>query len=577
MREALEKKLAAIRLRCGVNVVLVHAAVVLAAAGVVAAAAVAVEKLLAVPLVEVWTTCTFAVVVAAMTAALSLLRVPSRMEVALLMDRRLAFRERISTALALSDSDDPFAQAATREAHRAAERLDVSGRFPVRPSRHWLATVAAWSVAAGVFLFLPEMDLLGYVARQRADQDRAAQLKVAEQEVAQAVSTVKTAVQQINDKQLLAAMEDLAKITEGLKPEEVRREALRKLGKLADSLHEMEKSLANQAGEQMSQMLRDLRGNPNGLNNELNRALASGDFASAARMLRDLLQQANEGKLTEDQKKRLAEQLKDLAEQLKQVADAQKQREKTLQEQGLDAQTAKKLAGMSEQELREALKKQGLSDQQIDEMMKKMAAGQQACQNCQGLSQSMAKCSGERGELKPGEMVGLIEGLQGMESESAERKSIQESLDELEQAVARLGQGGDDGSGLVFDPNMLGDPNAMGLWQAGEGLKPGRGGGGGPGRAFGNRATGGPEDVGHRKTGVQNTPGKGDEEIVASWLFKGPQAKGDSKRKLTGVVQAAKDSAASAIRDNKIPRKYEPAVKKYFGGFEQSVRDANAP
>ena len=57
---------------------------------------------------------------------------------------------------------------------------------------------------------------------------------------------------------------------------------------------------------------------------------------------------------------------------------------------------------------------------------------------------------------------------------------------------------------------------------------------------------------------------------MASWLFKGPQVKGQSNKQLQDVIQAAKDTAAEAINDNEIPRKYEGPVKKYFGELEES-------
>ena len=136
MRQALESKLQRVRVRCGLNVVLRQMAVVLAVAGVVAAAAVLAERVFSFPLVNAWTLGGLAGAIALLVAGLSLLRTPRRMQVAVLVDEQLAFRERFSTALALADSDDPFARAAAAEAHRAAERRNVRGRFPVRPTGH---------------------------------------------------------------------------------------------------------------------------------------------------------------------------------------------------------------------------------------------------------------------------------------------------------------------------------------------------------------------------------------------------------------------------------------------------------
>lgn len=569
MAEALERKLRAIRLRSGANRLLVHAAVVLAGAGALVALALLAERLFSVTVVGLWTVGGLFAAAVVLLVALSWLRMPGRMQVALLVDDRLAFRERFSTTLALAASDDPFALAASREAHQAAETLNVAGRFPIRPSGHWLATLAAWLVAAAVFAFMPDVDLLGTLARRREHDRRAARIEEARAQVEEATAKVKAAVEQVRSKPLAGDLADLGELLKGGEPAAMRREAIRKLGNLTDKLKEMEQSGQAQAIDGLRKMLKNLRDSPSALNNELNRAIANGDFGAASKMLGDLMRKLNEEKLTDEQKKALAEQLKNLSEQLAELGDSQKQCENALRQEGMDGATAKKLAGLSEKDLREELKKRGMTDEQIDKMMEKLQAARKACGNCTGLGKSLAECLGKTGELLPDGLVGLIEGIEGLEGQALERASLEEALKEIDRAVALLGDG--------QCGESPGDPNAVGLWQAGEGDMVGRGRGGGRGRAWGQRPVGDPEQTGVKKTGVKNKPTK-DREIIASWLFKGPQAKGVSKRKLAEVTRAAKDAAAEAIRDNKVPRKYENAVKRYFGGFDKTFRpDANQP
>jgi hypothetical protein len=73
-------------------------------------------------------------------------------------------------------------------------------------------------------------------------------------------------------------------------------------------------------------------------------------------------------------------------------------------------------------------------------------------------------------------------------------------------------------------------------------------------------------DYNLEKVKAPTEQGKG--PAVASWFFKGEQVKGDAQREYQQVIQAARDNAAEAIKDNDIPRKYEGAVKKYFGELE---------
>jgi hypothetical protein len=563
LKDSLEAKLHHVRVRCGVNVLLVQAALVLAIAGAAAAVAVAAERLLAVPVISLPAIYGAAGAAVLLIAALSLFRTPDRMQVAVLMDERLAFHERFSTALALADDEDPFAQAATREAHETARRLNVSGQFPVKLTRHWYGTATAWAIAAAAFFAMPTVDVLGYLARNKAEQAKADELQQAKVAVREQAGKVRTAVQQLNNKVLEGELDKMSEIAKGARPDEVRREAIRKLTDLAEQMRKMQQAGPLQAAKRAEQMLKGLRNSPNALSPELTNALAGGDFAKAAKMLREMTDKLNNDQLSEKEKKALSDQLKDLAGQLDGLADAQKQNKDMLEQEGLDGETAKKLAGMSGKDLREALKKQGLTDEQIDELLDKMSQNSQAAGNCQSLSKALAKCSGLSGELMPGGLIGLIESLDSMEATDGEIGDLEDAMAVIEGAIAELGEGGD----LAGLCEGEGDGNGAGLWAAGDGNKTGKGQGGGRARAWGARPTGEPEDVGQKKTGVKNKPSKG--PIIASWLFKGPQAKGVSKRELSEVVQAAKDSAAEAIRDSKIPRKYEGPVKSYFGDFEK--------
>jgi hypothetical protein len=47
--------------------------------------------------------------------------------------------------------------------------------------------------------------------------------------------------------------------------------------------------------------------------------------------------------------------------------------------------------------------------------------------------------------------------------------------------------------------------------------------------------------------------------------------KGEARRDFAEVVEAGRARAADAISENQIPRKYEEAVKKYFGQLEQQA------
>jgi len=568
---ALERRLRNVRIRAALDVLLRQAAVVLALAGLAAAIAVAAERVLAVRLISGVSAISAGAAAILLAALLSALRVPNRMQVAVLIDRRLGAKERFSTALALAGSDDAFALAAEAEAHKAAERLDIRGHFPIRPTLHWAGSAAAWAVAAAVFFLMPAMDVLGNMARRQQAAQQAAALAKAQADVKQAAESVKSAVENARLPQLATDLDKLAQMLSGDKPADVRREAIRKLTDLGKDLRDLQQQQQKNTGLGAAErMLKDLRSAPQAFDNKLNQALANGDFAGAAKMIKDALDKLNEGKLSDAEKAALANQLADLAKQAAKIGDPQKQAADMLARQGMDPNSAAKLAGMSQQDLREALKKQGMSDKQIDELMDKLSQCKNGAQACKNLAEKLAKCNSPGSGLNPDGLIALSEGLARLGESQVGEMSTEDALSELEGAIARLGQGDCQGS--------EGDPNGPGIWLPGEiegqaGLPVA----GGRGRAWGKRPTGDPEDVKLHADGVRNKP-TNETEIIGSWLVRGATVAGESKRKLSTAVQASKDAAAEAIRDNKIPRKYEPAVKKYFGGMEAVAgADANQP
>jgi hypothetical protein len=492
------------------------------------------------------------------------------MQVAVLMDGRLGAKERFSTALALAGSNDPFALAAEAEAHKAAEAMDIRGHFPIRPSLHWAGPAATWAVAAAVFFLMPTIDVLGNMARRQEAAQQAAELAKAQADVKQAAASVKSAVENAKLPQLATDLDKLAQMLSGDTPADVRREAIRKLTDLGKDLRDLQQERQKNSGlGDAERMLKNLRSAPRAFDNKLNQALANGDFAGAAKMIKDALEKLNSGQLSDAEKAALANQLADLAGQAAKIGDPQKQAADMLARQGMDPNSAAKLAGMSQQDLRDALKKQGMSDKQIDELMDKLTQCKNGAQACKDLAEKLAKCNSPGSGLNPNGLIALSEGLAKIAGEQVGEMSTEDALHELEGAIARLGQGACQGEG---------DPNSPGIWMPGEDDRlVGPAGGGGGGRAWAKRPTGDPEDVKLHADGVRNKP-TNETEIIGSWLVRGATVAGESKRKLSTAVQASKDAAAEAIRDNKIPRKYEPAVKDYYNRMNGLAgADANQP
>ena len=555
MRAELERKLRRVRLRCLVNLLL-ETAWTLAAAGVLAAVAAGAQRMLAVGLLTLPVTWALVGAWAALTLALWWFRRPGRLQTAIFADERMRFRERFSTALAVAGSDDPFAVSAVAEARQAAERLDVKGKFPVRPSRTWYYAIAPWALFAALLAFLPNMDLLSREAERRQRRRETARLDQAKAQIKQAAAVVRTAVARLADEELAAELKALGQLTRSAKPTELRRQAIRKLSDLSEKIKQMREGANYRSAARIREMMKKLRSFPKSRFPELERALARGRFDKAAEAVKGLQRKLNEGKLTDAEKEALQKELDDLAKQLQQLGDERKQMEDALEGAGQD----KRLAQLSDEKIREALRDSGLTAEQIDRLMRELADCRAGSQACGQLAEALAQC-GQGEQLPAEELDALLDRLAQMESRIGRLAGVEGSLDQIEDAIALLGQcRGQGGQGR----------GGKGLFLEGEAL--GRGAGtGGPGQGYGAQDAAAGGKVGLDKTRARGKTQKG--PIIASRFFRGPQVKGEARRELAEVVQAAGDAASEAISDKRIPRKYESSVKGYFGELEKSGRE----
>lgn len=551
MLKPLDKRIRSVWLRCSVNLLLRHTGRVLIVAGIIAVLTVLTERLLALSVINDRTILGFWAVAAVTILLLWLLKQPSRMQVSLLLDDRLRLHERFSTTLALSDMENPFAAAARDEARRSAGHASIRGHFPIKPSKCWIYAVSTWLTVVVLAMFLPQKDLLGFLRKKEQEQEKTKQLEKAKVDVKEAASPVKSTVERLGDPELTDALNKLDQAPANAKPQEIKRQAIRKLGDLSDKIKKMQDSAQLGSVNMLQKMFKQLRGSADPFSQKMRLALAKGNFAKAANLLNQLQKELAEGKLSPEQRKALTKQLQALAKRLGELAQKNDEFEKELEKLGLD----KKLAKMSDEQLRQALQKQGLSSDKIEELMRKAAASRAAMSRCAGLGKAMAACGAGAGGLSGDELAGVMEQLNDIESLKQQLMLTQATLDEIARAVGCLGEGMCEGLGGM-GPFAEGQSNRMG---------PGTG---GPGRGYGPRNTDDSGETATKRVRTKNKPGQG--PVIASWYFKESQIKGEAVRDFSEVVQAARAGAAEAINENEIPRRYEDAIKAYFGQLEQS-------
>lgn len=553
MLKAFDKKLREVRFRCSINLLIRWAGRILVVAGIAAVLIVLAEQLLAAELINPLSAWIFFGGAAFWILLLWVINQPSRVQASLVLDERMKLRERFSTTLAFADSKDPFAEAARREARKRAEQMKLAGHFPIRPSRCWICAVSVWAMVIA-FSFIPEQDLLGFDRKKEEQREQVKKIEDAKAQIKEAATPVKLAVNRLGKPELAEALSKLEQLPKDAKPQDVKLQAIKTLGDLSDQIKKMQSSAELESLAMMQKMLKQLRGSPDMFSQKMLQALAKGNFAEASKALDEMRKKLDESNMTEEQKKALAAQLQKLAKQIKELAQKNSEMEKELEKLGLD----KKLAKMSDKQLSESLKKQGLNQKQIEELLKKAAACRSACKSCSKLGDAMASCGAGSAGLSGDDLAGLMDQLDQLQAMKDDLAAMQASLGEISRCMGCLGEGMCEGMGAMGE-FMEGYRNAYGS------------GTGGPGTGYGPRGIDESGQTSTKKTKAQTKTGEG--PVVASWYFKGSQVKGEAKRDFSEVVQAGRDSAAEAIQENEIPRKYQGAVKDYFGQLEEAGKE----
>lgn len=553
MLEMFEKMLRRVWLRCSINLLIKYVGRVMAFVGIIVTLVVLTDRLLALGIIKsinLQSILYFSAATIILILLLWLMKQPSRMQVSLLLDERLKLHERFSTTLSFADSDDPFANAARSEARQKAEQMNLHGHFPIRPSRCWVYALSAWLLAVLIILFIPQKDLFGFLRKDQQEKQRAEQLEKTKVDIKEASDPVKLAVKQLGEPELADALNKLDQTPKDARPQDIKRQAIRQLGDLSNRIQQMQNGTKLDSVNQLQKMFKQLRGSSDVFSQKLQLALAKGQFSQASSLISELQKELAKGNLSPEQQKALSGQLQDLAKRLQDLAQKNEEFEKELEKLGLN----KELAKLNEQQLRQALTKQGMTPENIDELLRKASALRSAASMCAGLGNALTACGAGAGQLSGDGLAAAIDQLNEFDSLQQQLMLTQASLDEITRAIACLGEGMCQGLG------------GQGQFMEGDSSRYGPG-TGGPGKGYGPRGTAA-EDTSTQKTRLKNNPGQG--PAIASWYFQESQIKGEAKREFSQVVQAARDGAAAAISENEIPRKYEDALKQYFGRLEQS-------
>lgn len=477
----------------------------------------------------------------------------SEPHVALVVDEQLDLREKLSTALHCHGRDDAFAQAAIEDAVKVARDPRTFERakrtFAVRPPGAWW--VSPLIVLAAIMIsFLQPRNLFAPDAKVQPD---VAQAKL------EAERSIEAVIKSIEEKPELAKELEMGELSrQGTdpnalnKPEEFKQNALKKLTDLNKKLDEILNGEKAKTLESLEKSLNQMQTPEDGAAKEMAEALAQGDFKTAQKALQELMDKAQSGNMSEEEKQKLAEQLKNIAEQLEKLAQQQQQLQEALKQAGMDPALAQ-----NPQALQQAIQNNPNLNQQQQQQLQQMAQAQQAaaqmCQNMGQACQQMAQAcqNGQMGQMQQGagqmgQQLGQMEQLQQM----------------LQQAQAAMSQCQGQCNGLGQNLNMQ---QAMQQWSQKNGMNQGQW-----GRAAGGQSQYAktPTATKMEKANVNTTEG----DIIARQLFDGQQIRGESKAKLIEVAEAVSKGIEEAQTEDPTPRIYQDAQKRYFGEMERLAK-----
>ena len=491
----------------------------------------------------------------------SLVGRPDRHVAAAALDEAAGLRERVSSGLYCTASVDPFEHAVLQDAQDVAGSVSVRQHIKLRfPTPAVYTTVAL--VVAVVMLLLPDGMLERSEARERRELAR--RIERTRVEVKQRLEPIKR-IAETNPalEDLKAELEKLEQEPAGklTNPQDIRREAVKKIDKLSDALRQQRASARFDQVSETKRMLRRIRQQNQGATQKLSKALARGDFKGAREEVSQLQDMLATLKHTEDQEmvRQMQKQLKDLAGQLEKTADDKRLREK-LERAGVKKEDIERmlrnLTKKDLDQLKDRLKKSGLTQKQIDQLAKQLQSRKAACTACRQMSRAMSSAASACGR---GDLEGAAGGMQAAGDQLSELEQLEQELNQLESQLAQC-QGAKDG--LCGTGSCKGTKFGAGMGRLGQG----RG---------GLAPEDGTSGFGYKIHRQKVHTGKG--RIIGQFLVDAEQLKGGVTSELVEVVAAEERDATDAINRDRIPRQYQKSVKEYFSYVQKALGRPDGP
>jgi len=329
----------------------------------------------------------------------ALMRRPTAHEAAVAIDEKLALKEKFSTALYARPLNDPFAQAAVKDAELTADNVSLHKRFPLVFPRQSLGTAGIGILVALTLAFMPTMDLFGKQAAREEENRQQQKTEETRKLVERALKVVvETETKGVADEEAIKqAKLDLQPLVNApiKDPDKARRTVARALSELEQSLKKQMASNQRIADvEADSKAFKSLTpgDDEKGPVADAQRKIAKGEFGDAVDELSKAVSKFD--KMDEKEQQKAAEQMQKMAQQLQQMANnpqQQQQAQQQMQQLGLTPQQAQKAQELMQQAAQGDKQAQQQLQQMAQKAMQQMNNGQGPTQQQQQQLQQMMK------------------------------------------------------------------------------------------------------------------------------------------------------------------------------------------
>ena len=507
-------------------------------------------------------------------AFLSRPRAEGDVAVASLIDVKLKLHDRLSTAVAVADRTDPFAQAAIEDGLKIAgdKRLIESlGRaIPIDAPRNWWAGPSFIVMACAVWWFVPGLSLgnaqsadgLSEIQLQAARDAAKVQIETLQAKIETNSELSKALGENGEEKKLAGDASDEKLQT----PESVRRETTRQVNDLSKKLDELLTGEKAQQLEAMKDALSRIEPSKSGPLKELGEALKRGDGAAAKSALAKLQDQVKDGKMDEKTREELAAKLSEMTSQLKDAAKANDTLKKALENAGLDGalaknpqaakaaiDAAKNLNDAQKKALKEAIESQSKAGEKLEKLAKMCESMSSQCKNGSKSGDKDSKSSEGKASKsggKPSKDGDPSEGSGQSAKEAAEVLSEMEMLSEMMKDAESARSQCQGGSSPSDKPGKSAMNAGGGKGMLGERTK--------EKTETGTRT---------RKEKVKSTGG----DVIARQLVEAPPVVGESRATLKQLSGEIGRGYEEGTDEDPVPANLRDLHKHYFGDLKKKI------